>query len=111
MNEFLERVASLPEDKRRLLNLLLRQEQSERPGLSEPYVAPRNEKEQLMCEIWGRVLGVDRVGVNDNFMELGGDSILAIQVMAIARESGLIITSGQFYATPTVASLVITLEQ
>lgn len=105
MNDFLARVAALPEDKRHLLNLLLRRETVERPDLAQPYVAPRNECEQKLAEIWGRVLGLLRVGIYDHFIELGGDSILAIQIMAMARDAGMIITSKQMYATPTIASL------
>lgn len=105
MSDFLTRVAALPEDKRRLLNLLLRREPVERPELTQAYVEPRSELERSLAQIWCRVLGLQRVGVHDHFLELGGDSILAIQVMAMAREAGLEITSRQMYATPTIASL------
>jgi amino acid adenylation domain-containing protein/non-ribosomal peptide synthase protein (TIGR01720 family) len=43
------------------------------------YVAPRDEKERLLCEIWQEVLGIDRVGIEDNFFQLGGHSILAMK--------------------------------
>jgi|SoiMethySBSTD1v2_1073268.scaffolds.fasta_scaffold288520_2 aryl carrier-like protein len=111
MNEFLARVASLPEDKRRLLNLLLRRESVERPELAEPYVAPRNERERTLAEIWGRALGLQQVGVHDHFIELGGDSMLAIQIMAMAGEAGMKITSKQMYATPTIACLAESLAE
>lgn len=105
MSDFLARVAALSEDKRHLLNLLLRREPVERPELAEPYVAPRNECEEKLADIWRRVLGLQQVGIHDHFIELGGDSILAIQIMAMARDSGLTITAKQMYATPTIASL------
>jgi len=53
------------------------------------YVAPRSPLEELLCTIWGEVLGVDAVGVNDHFFELGGHSLLAIQVVANAKQRGL----------------------
>jgi aryl carrier-like protein len=105
MNDFLARVAALSEEQRHLLNLLLRREPLERPDLSEPYVAPRNQREEVLAEIWCKVLGLQRIGVHDHFIELGGDSILAIQIMAMAREFGLTINSRQLYATPTIAGL------
>lgn len=109
-NEFLARVKSLPEDKRRLLNLLLRKEAAERPELAQAYVAPRNELEKKLAEIWSRVLGLQRVGVQDHFIELGGDSILAIQLIAMAREQGMTITTKQLYSSPTVESLAGALD-
>ena len=51
------------------------------------YVAPRNAVEEVVAGIWPEVLGVDRVGVEDDFFELGGHSLLATQVMARLRES------------------------
>jgi amino acid adenylation domain-containing protein len=46
------------------------------------YVAPRTPHEQLLAEVWSKVLGVERVGVRDNFFELGGDSLSAVRMMA-----------------------------
>ncbi|MBQ4849263.1 non-ribosomal peptide synthetase [Pseudoalteromonas sp. MMG012] len=45
------------------------------------YVAPRNELEQQLCDIWQEVLGIEQVGIEDNFFRLGGDSIIAIRLM------------------------------
>ncbi|UWF47514.1 non-ribosomal peptide synthase/polyketide synthase [Pseudomonas sp. N3-W] len=52
---------------------------------SEEYVAPRNQQEQLLAEIWAQVLQVEQVGITDNFFELGGDSILSLQVISRVR--------------------------
>ena len=52
---------------------------------SEEYVAPRNEQETLLAEIWAQVLQVEQVGITDNFFELGGDSILSLQVISRVR--------------------------
>ena len=51
-----------------------------RPDLQNPYLAPRNEIEQKIANIWQEVLGIKEVGLNDNFFELGGDSFLIIQI-------------------------------
>ncbi len=69
------------------------------------FVAPRNEKERLLSEIWQQVLGLKEVGVEDNFFELGGDSILSIQVIARARQQGLQISPMQIFQYPTIAAL------
>ena len=52
------------------------------------YVAPRNEKEQLICSVFGKVLNVERVGIDDNYFDLGGDSIKAIRIVSELRENG-----------------------
>ncbi|HVS00904.1 MAG TPA: amino acid adenylation domain-containing protein, partial [Thermoanaerobaculia bacterium] len=62
------------------------------PGLDRSesgYVAPRTEEEEMLAAVWSQVLGLDRVGVEDNFFALGGDSILSLRVVAMAGERGL----------------------
>lgn len=51
-----------------------------------PYQKPETETEQILCGIWEDVLGVDRVGVHDNFFQLGGHSLLAIRVISRLRK-------------------------
>ena len=58
------------------------------PDFSEQqvtYVPPRTEAEAILCEIWQEMLGVERVGANDNFFQLGGNSFLALKVIRILR--------------------------
>ena len=69
------------------------------------YEAPRTEAERVLCEVWAQVLGRERVGVRDNFFDLGGDSILSIQVVARAGRAGLRLTPRQVFEHPTVAEL------
>lgn len=59
------------------------------PGAAAPadFVAPRNETEKLLASIWSEVLGIEQVGINDDFLDLGGDSILAAQVIARVRSA------------------------
>ncbi len=76
-----------------------------RPELEREYVAPRNETEATLVEIWGEVLSVDRIGVEDNFFALGGDSIRSVRVIALAREKGIELTVEELFRHPTVAAL------
>ncbi|KPC82771.1 hypothetical protein ADL35_18360, partial [Streptomyces sp. NRRL WC-3753] len=69
------------------------------------YTAPRTETEQLLAGIWAEILGVERVGVDDNFFDLGGDSIISLQVVSRARRAGLALTSRDVFLNPTVAAL------
>ncbi|MGK6317851.1 condensation domain-containing protein, partial [Neorhizobium sp. DT-125] len=69
------------------------------------YVAPRTETEAALAAIWQDVLGLDRVGVNDNFFEIGGDSILSLQIVARARKVGIAITPKQIFEAPQIERL------
>jgi amino acid adenylation domain-containing protein len=53
---------------------------------THPFVEGRNELEKQLCIIWKELLGVDRVGIHDNFFRLGGDSISAVRLTAICQE-------------------------
>ncbi len=75
------------------------------------YVAPRNPDEAALVDVWETVLGVDRVGVLDPFIELGGDSILNIQVVAKARSRGLVFTPQQLFQHQTIAELAAVAER
>ena len=74
-------------------------------GIGRSYVAPRNEREQALAEIWSQVLGVEQVGVDDNFFALGGDSIRSIQIISKAEERGLKFSIQQLFEHATVAQL------
>ncbi|HKT28153.1 amino acid adenylation domain-containing protein, partial [Dyella sp.] len=52
----------------------------------DAYVAPSDDIERSICEIWRDVLGVDRVGVRDNFFSLGGHSLLAMRILSALRQ-------------------------
>ncbi|MFD6407163.1 amino acid adenylation domain-containing protein, partial [Streptomyces diastaticus] len=69
------------------------------------HLAPRTGTERLLAEIWATVLGRERVGVEDNFFDLGGDSIISLQVVSRARRAGLALTSRDVFLHPTVAAL------
>ncbi|WP_167353941.1 non-ribosomal peptide synthetase [Caballeronia sordidicola] len=67
--------------------------------------APTNERESALLAIWQRVLGREAIGVHDNFFEIGGDSILSLQIVARAAQAGWRITPRQLFEQPTVARL------
>jgi aryl carrier-like protein len=69
------------------------------------YVAPRNAIEQALCEVWQEVLKRERVGINDNFFTLGGDSILSIRVVAMLKTRGLTLGINEIFQHQTVALL------
>jgi amino acid adenylation domain-containing protein/non-ribosomal peptide synthase protein (TIGR01720 family) len=71
----------------------------------EGYVAPRTAAEQALAGIWAELLRLERVGVHDGFFELGGDSILSIQVASRARRAGMEITPRQMFECQTIAAL------
>ncbi len=77
-----------------------------RPPLSTAYVAASNDIELAVCEIWSGVLGIGPIGVNDNFNELGGNSLLAVQTVAHTAQSFQIdLPIAVFYQNPTVRGL------
>jgi amino acid adenylation domain-containing protein len=77
-----------------------------RPDLRSVYVAPRDETERTVAEIWQSLLGLERVGVDDNFFDLGGHSLLATQVMSRLRDAlGVDLPLDALFAAPTVAGM------
>ena len=69
------------------------------------HVAPTTERERLLAEIWAVVLNVEQPGIHDNFFKLGGDSILAILVVAKAKSHGLGLTPTLLFENQTIAQL------
>jgi amino acid adenylation domain-containing protein/non-ribosomal peptide synthase protein (TIGR01720 family) len=75
-------------------------------GLSpQGYVPPGNEVEEKLAATWQEVLGVRRIGINDNFFQVGGDSIKAIQVSARLKKYGLEIKISDLFLHPTIKEL------
>lgn len=77
-----------------------------RPKLKTAYVAPRNELEEQVADVWQSVLGIDEIGVNDGFLDLGGNSLLAVQVISRLRETFSVeLPLEALYRAPTVAGI------
>ncbi len=77
-----------------------------RPNLRNPYVPPSTESERAVCEICQLLLGIDQVGIHDSFLDLGGDSLLATQLVTRVRERlGARVTLPEFFEIPTAAAL------
>ena len=91
---------------------------AERLGLKENRAAgaadqtpPRNETESLLCRLWCEVLRVDSVGIHSRFLDLGGDSVLAAQLVARLRRSlSPTLTMADIWDTPTVAAMAERIE-
>lgn len=75
-----------------------------------PQAAPRDAVEAQLLDLWCKVLGKASLSIHDDFFALGGDSILALQLIAAARKAQLKFTPKHFFAHPTVAQLAATLD-
>jgi amino acid adenylation domain-containing protein/thioester reductase-like protein/non-ribosomal peptide synthase protein (TIGR01720 family) len=71
----------------------------------EQYRAPTNAVEEILADIYAQVLGLERVGVAEPFFDLGGDSILAMQVVTRAREAGVLCRPRDIFVEQTVAGV------
>jgi acyl carrier protein len=71
-----------------------------------PYVAPRTPTEQRLEDIWRTALSMDRVGVEDSYYDLGGDSFLATTIFSMVEEMfGVAIPMASLVDAPTIAAL------
>jgi NAD(P)-dependent dehydrogenase (short-subunit alcohol dehydrogenase family)/acyl carrier protein len=74
-----------------------------RPNLSSVYVVPGNQTEQTIAEIWQQLLGIEKVGIHDNFFDLGGHSLLVAKVIAHLRSAFPVeFPMGTLFERPTV---------
>ena len=77
-----------------------------RPETQAPFLAPRDDLERSIAGIWGQLLGIPRVGVNDNFFEIGGHSLLATKLASqIMSAHGVRLPLRDLFDHPTVAQL------
>ncbi|MHC0062944.1 non-ribosomal peptide synthase/polyketide synthase [Nostoc sp. UIC 10890] len=80
-------------------------------NLSTGFVSPRTPIEAQLVQIWGEVLGLERIGVKDNFFELGGHSLLATQVISRSNSAfGLDLSVQKMFEFPTVAAIASYME-
>jgi acyl transferase domain-containing protein/acyl carrier protein len=77
-----------------------------RPALRTPYAAPRTDLERTISAVWQRYLGLDRVGVDDQFFELGGTSLIGLTIVGeLEREVGTALSAADLLAAPTPGAL------
>lgn len=85
-------------------------ERHERPDLPTAYEPPRNEDEAAMAELWQEFLGIDQVGIHDNFFDLGGHSLLATQLVSRLRQTFQVDVELEiFFSAPSIAELTAVL--
>jgi len=77
----------------------------DRPGLTAGFSPPQTEAERLLAEVWSQVLRIERIGIDDNFFDLGGDSIRSIQVKSRAEQQSLSFSLQQMFQNPTIRQL------
>ena len=83
-----------------------------RPDLEESFVAPRNPIEEKLAAIWADLLGFEQIGVNDNFFNLGGHSLIVAQILSRVRDSFQVeLSFANIFANPTVAGLASVIQQ
>jgi nonribosomal peptide synthetase CepB len=75
------------------------------------YREPRTEVERVLCELFAEVLGLERVGVDDSFFELGGDSIYSVKLAARAQRAGMAFTVVEVFEHRTPAGLATIVDQ
>ena len=82
-----------------------------RPELDKAFQTPRTPTEGHLAEIWAQLLGIERVGIHDNFFDLGGHSLLATQLVSRVRETFQVeISLRRLFEAPTVAGLAESIE-
>jgi amino acid adenylation domain-containing protein/non-ribosomal peptide synthase protein (TIGR01720 family) len=67
----------------------------------------RTAQEDVLCDLFAEVLGLDRVGIDDSFFELGGDSISSLHLVSKARQAGIVISPRNIFECETVADLAL----
>jgi acyl carrier protein len=80
--------------------------------LSAKQVPPRTELERTLCEIWSAVLGTAQIGIDDDFFDLGGNSLVAVQIIASIRKTVRAkLPMRSLFEAPTVAGMAAAVER
>ena len=83
-----------------------------RPRLDNPFVAPRTPVEEALVSIWAQVLKLDQVGIHDNFFDLGGNSLLANQVISrVISAFQVKVPLDALFRSPTAADMAVAIIQ
>jgi len=73
--------------------------------VGDKYVAPQTNLQQQLAAIWSDVLRIEKIGINDHFFSIGGDSIISIQLVSKARQQGIYLAVKDIFNHPTIAAL------
>jgi len=85
---------------------------SERPALAEAFIEPRTPAEKKLASIWSKLIGINRIGINDNYFELGGDSLLATQLVSHVRNVFEVeLPLVELFRHPTLAEMATSIEE
>ena len=83
-----------------------------RPELAQEYVPPTGDMQRVLAGVWEEMLGVDRVGVRDNFFDLGGTSLMGLQlVKRMQKAAGVAVTAVNLFEAPTVHAMAVLIEE
>jgi amino acid adenylation domain-containing protein len=83
-----------------------------RPDLEAGLAAPRNQIEEVLCGIWSHLLGVERIGIHDDFFQLGGHSLLVAKLASRVRQAfHAELSMVEVFKTPTVAALAVAIQK
>jgi len=83
-----------------------------RPTIRTAYAVPRTPIEETLARVWAQILGIERIGVRDNFFEIGGHSLLATRVMSRVRDAfNVDLPLRAFFENPTIAQLAELVEE
>jgi acyl carrier protein len=84
----------------------------QRPHLQTAYVPPQNETQQQIADLWQKFLGIEKIGIHDNFIDLGGNSLLATQLITRLRDMFQVdLTLRTLFEEPTIARLAMLLVE
>lgn len=85
---------------------------AERPALAEAFVEARTPAEKSLASIWTKLIGINRIGINDNYFELGGDSLLATQLASQVRNVFEVeLPLVELFRHPTLAEMATAIEE
>jgi phthiocerol/phenolphthiocerol synthesis type-I polyketide synthase E len=95
-----------PESPIQELEVIIPDEQIERPNLGTSYQPPENKIQQTLCNIWQSFMGYEQIGINDNFFELGGDSLRAMSLLSrIQKEFNVVVNLQDFYVNANIKDI------
>lgn len=112
-SRLVNQIAMQLNDAEDILSAVQSQQLKTRPDLKEAFVAPRTATEKTLVEIWTQVLNVTQIGINDNFFQLGGTSLMAMQLLSYIYDAFQVeLTLKELFDTaPTIAGLAQSIEQ